>query len=82
MDNNFIEYRIVKHIGDLTVYQTGWTKELNIVSWNGGTPKFDIREWSPDHERMSKGITLYEEEAAKLSEVLADYFATEERKEA
>lgn len=82
MDNNVIEYRIVEHIGDLTVYQTGWTKELNIVSWNNGTPKFDIREWSPDHGRMSRGITLFEEEAAKLSEVLANHFTAMELKEA
>lgn len=49
---------------------SGWTKEANIVCWNGGSPKLDIREWDPDHERMSKGITLYEAEAEKLARVL------------
>ena len=82
MDNNVIEFEIVKHIGNLTEYQTGWTKELNIVSWNNSIPKFDIREWSPDHERMSRGITLFEEEAVKLSEVLANHFTAQELKEA
>lgn len=41
----------------------GWTKELNIVSWNGAAPKYDIRDWAQDHEKMGKGITLTEEEA-------------------
>jgi hypothetical protein len=49
---------------------SGWTKEANIVCWNGGSPKLDIREWDPDHERMSKGVTLYEAEAEKLARVL------------
>ena len=49
---------------------TGWTKEANIVCWNGGSPKLDIREWDPDHERMSRGITLYEAEAERLARIL------------
>ena len=48
----------------------GWTKELNVISWNGANPKYDIRDWAPDHEKMGKGITLTEEEAAKLRELL------------
>ena len=47
------------------------TKEANIVAWNGGVPKLDIREWDPEHERMSKGITLMEAEAEALAKVLA-----------
>ena len=49
---------------------SGWTKEANIVAWNGGTPKVDIREWNPEHERMSKGVTLFEAEAEKLAKIL------------
>ena len=49
---------------------TGWTKEANIVCWNSGSPKLDIREWDPDHMRMSKGVTLYEAEAERLAKVL------------
>ena len=48
----------------------GWTKELNKISWNGGTPKYDIREWAPEHEKMGKGVTLTEEEASKLKALL------------
>ena len=57
---------------------TGWTKEANIVCWNGGSPKLDIREWDPDHERMSKGITLYEAEAEKLARILCKRYGISE----
>ena len=60
----------MKHIGVLSESGKGWTKELNVISWNGANPKYDIRDWAPDHEKMGKGITLTEEEAAKLRELL------------
>ena len=49
----------------------GWTKELSLVSWNDAAPKYDIREWSPDHLKMGKGVTLAKEEVVKLSEILS-----------
>ena len=49
---------------------SGWTKEANIVCWNGGSPKLDIREWDPDHQRMSRGITLTETEAEKFARAI------------
>jgi len=33
-------------------------KELSLVRWNDKAPKYDIREWSPDHSKMGKGVTL------------------------
>lgn len=57
-----ITFEIVEKIGVIAKYQTGWTKEINLVSWNGSEPKYDIRDWSPDHERMSRGVTLREDE--------------------
>ncbi|AZP04662.1 YdbC family protein [Jeotgalibaca ciconiae] len=61
-----IKFEIVAHIGVLSTSKKGWTKELNVVSWNEGQPKYDIREWSPDHTKMGKGITLNEEEIGQL----------------
>ena len=61
-DNAQITFEIVEKIGVITEYPTGWNREINIVSWNGNEPKYDIREWSPDHEKMSRGITLKEDE--------------------
>ena len=62
-----IKYEIIKHIGNLSESSRGWTNELNIISWNGGVPKLDIRDWAPEHEKMGKGITLTGEEAEKLA---------------
>ena len=65
-----ITVEIVKEIGVLSESNKGWTKELNLVSWNGREPKYDLREWDPDHEKMSKGITLTKEAAVKLRDYL------------
>ena len=65
-----VTFKIVEHIGVLSDNAKGWTKELNKVSWNGAAPKYDIREWAPEHEKMGKGVTLTEEEARKLKELL------------
>ncbi len=65
-----LKYEIIEECGVLSESSRGWTKEINIVSWNDREPKFDLREWSPDHERMGKGITLSNEEAALLKEAL------------
>ena len=64
------KFEIKESIGILSESNKGWTKELNLISWNEGNPKFDIRDWSPDHEKMGKGITLTEEEISKLKELL------------
>ena len=65
-----IKYEIVEEIGVLSESAKGWTKELNLISWNGGAPKYDVRDWAPEHEKMGKGVTLSEEEAKKLAELL------------
>ena len=57
-----ITFEIRKHVGVISESQTGWRKELNLVSWNGGAAKWDIREWSPDRNHMSRGLTLKDEE--------------------
>lgn len=65
-----ISYVIHETVATLSTSAGGWRKELNLISWNGAAPKYDIREWAPDHEKMGKGITLSEEEAAVLVTVL------------
>ena len=64
-------YEIIKTIALLSNSKSGWSKELNLVAWNGKEPKYDIREWSPEHDKMGKGITLSDDEFAKLKEILA-----------
>lgn len=60
------KYEIVEKLGVLSESPKGWTKELNRISWNGGEPKLDIRDWAPEHEKMGKGVTLTEEEGKVL----------------
>ncbi len=65
-----IKYEITKSIGILSETNKGWNKELNLVSWNDREPKYDLRDWSPDHEKMGKGITLSKEELIELKNIL------------
>ena len=65
-----LKFEITKNIGVLSESARGWTKELNMVSWNEREPKYDLREWNPDHTRMGKGITLTEEEVETLKKLL------------
>ena len=67
-----VKFEIVEELGVLSESSKGWTKELNLVSWNGAEPKYDIRDWAPDKEKMGKGVTLTKEEAEKLSELLGN----------
>lgn len=65
-----VNYEIVKQIGVVSESKTGWTKELNLISWNDREPKYDLRDWAPDHEKMGKGITLSKEEVDVLTKIL------------
>lgn len=65
-----IKYEITKAIGTLSESSKGWKKELNLISWNDKEPKYDIRDWAPDHEKMGKGVTLTKEELVELRDVL------------
>jgi len=65
-----IKYEIIEELAVLSESSRGWTKELNMVSWNDREPKFDIREWAPNHERMGKGVTLNREEMKKIKDIL------------
>ncbi len=64
------KYDIVEKIAVLSESSKGWRKELNLISWNDRDPKYDIREWSPDGDKMGKGVTLTLEEVAILKEAL------------
>ncbi len=69
-----ITFEIREHLGIIGKRNSGWTKELNIVSWNGQEPpKFDIRDWNEDHTHMSKGVTLFSDEIRSLAEVYCAY---------
>lgn len=65
-----ITYSIEKEIGTLSENSKGWSKQLNLISWNNRDPKYDIRDWMPDHEKMGKGVTLTIDELKELKNIL------------
>jgi len=65
-----IKYEIVMQIGVISQSNTGWFKELNLISWNDRPPKYDIRDWSADHSQMGRGVTLSREEMLALRDLL------------
>ncbi len=65
-----IKYEIEDELGKVSESSKGWTKELNLISWNGKEAKYDLRDWAPDHEKMGKGVTLSEEELKALKDLL------------
>lgn len=66
-------FEIKENLGVLSENKkTGWTTELNLVSWGGRDPKFDIRSWSPDHEKMGKGVTLTADDLKNLKSILEE----------
>ena len=64
------KFEILAELGVISESNKGWRKELNVVSFNGNAPKYDLREWDPNHEKMGKGITLTETELEALKKIL------------
>ncbi len=65
-----VKYEIIEQLGVLSETEKGWKKELNIISWNDNEPRYDLRMWNSEHDKMGKGITLTEDEFNKLKEIL------------
>ena len=72
--NDEMKFEIVQHIGVLKERKNGWKKEVNKVSWNGAEPKWDIREWNEEHDKMSKGVTFSKDEFENLIKLLKSNF--------
>ena len=79
--NEDFTYEIKEHIATLSTNRDGWNKEVNVVAWNGNAPKIDIREWAPDHARMTRGITLTEKEGEDLAKGIAQRMINRQREE-
>lgn len=71
-ENREFRFSIVRHVGVLAEGTKGWKKEVNLVSWNDRPPKLDLREWDERHVKMTRGITLNEEESMILRDLIAD----------
>ena len=69
-----VTFEIVEHLGNISIQSNGWTKELNIVKWNDGAEKYDLRSWSPEHDKMSRGCTFHTTEMQALAKILKEHF--------
>lgn len=63
-------FEITETIGIISEGKGGWNLELNKVSWGGRPAKYDLRSWSPDHQKMGKGVTLTPEDLSSLKNLL------------
>ena len=63
-------FEVIENCGSLSESGKGWKKEIKLISWNGKDPKYDIRDWSPDGSKMSKGISMTRDELAALKGIL------------
>lgn len=69
------KYKITEEIAVLSKNEKGYSKELNLVSYNDADAKFDIRTWYEDEDgnkKLQKGITLNDEECKNLYNALKD----------
>ena len=76
-DKNDITFEIMEHIGVIDTIdnrEEKWTKEVNVVAWNSGKPKTDVSDWNASHDRMSRGITLTEDQAMKMTKALVERY--------
>lgn len=71
-NNEHLEFEIIKNIAVLSKERSGWTKELNLISFNDAPPKYDLRSWDPNHIQMGRGLTLSKTEMKKLKEAIED----------
>lgn len=70
LSEGFMPPDIQRKIGVVSTSKSGWNLELNFVSWGGRPPKYDIRSWDPEHQKMGKGVTLTKEELSSLKNIL------------
>ena len=68
--NNNDNYEIIKELGVLEEYPSGWRKEINYIKWFDNVPKIDIRSWAPGREESGKGVTLSIKEIQELVKIL------------
>lgn len=72
-------YEIIEEIGQVgKPTASGWSTRLNLISWNGGSPKLDIRSWNEDMSRMGKGVSFSKEDAKDLAILLNSYLGIDE----
>ncbi len=66
-----IKFDVVKELGVISENpKNGWSRELNLVSWNDREPKYELRDWSADKSKMNKGFSMTADEVKTLRDIL------------
>lgn len=66
-----IKFDVVKEFGVISENpKNGWSRELNLVSWNDREPKYELRDWSADKSKMNKGFSMTADEVKTLRDIL------------
>lgn len=69
------EFHVVKDFGILgKVSEKGWAKHLTKTAYGDGDAKWDIRAWNEDMTKLTKGITLSDNEMEDLYNLLKNHF--------
>lgn len=72
------KYEITQKVAVISEGKNGWERQLNMVSWNGNEPKYDIRDWAPENAKMGKGISMTRDELISLKDILDELDFDEE----
>ena len=80
-DQSNYDFKIQKEIGIVSEKPSGWTLELNLVSFNGKGAMYDLREWNDDHTALRRGIRLSESDLRSLMKVIKKYLEGTENEE-
>lgn len=78
MDRKEPIFDLKEHLGVIFTTGNDWTRELNVIWWSDKEETFyDLRDWSPDHERMTRGVRLSKEGIEALVEAYEEEFLEE-----
>ena len=71
-----INFEVVEDLGVIGP-RGSWNLHLARVSWNGRKPKLELRTWDENMETPGKGVTISDDEAELLMNMLKKEFEEE-----
>lgn len=69
--NNEFSYELIEFLGSLNEKE-GWSKSVVRIAWGENPVTIDVRNMNIMAERMGKGISLSDEEADRLVDILLE----------
>ena len=72
-DTKEFSWNVVTALGNFSETRNNYTKEVNLISWNGRQPVYDIRGFRIDNDGIKhplKGISMSKEDLIALRDLL------------